>query len=123
MSAVITYANDARRCFCQIKFDSGERVLISIAGMPKPSIKVMRLVLAGLVPMGNIWEHNLTIAGSLDNYVGQLLKMFPPDADASMHPLDIIRDLLLKCSSIEEARRTLLERQSQLLREQHARAD
>ena len=117
MSQIVTYANDARRCFCQIKFDSGERVLISITGLPNPSIKVMRLALAGLVPVGSIWEHNLRLAGSLDRYVSQLLKMFPPDEAASIHPLDIVRGILLKCASAEEGHRVLLERQIAALQE------
>ncbi len=117
MSQIVTYVNDARRCFCQIKLDSGERVLISIAGLPNPSIKVLRLALAGLIPLGSIWEHNLKLAGSLDKYVSQLLKMFPPNEAGSMHPLDLVRDILLKCASAKEGRRVLLERQIAALQE------
>lgn len=105
MSSVVTYANNERQCFCQSKFDSGERVLISIAAVPTPSIKVMRLALGGLIPRQIIWEYNATMAGGPDAYVRDLMEMFPPDPNSHVHPLDIIRDTLLRCSSIEDARR------------------
>lgn len=50
LSKIITYKNDKYRCFCQIKLNSGERILISIAGTPTPSIKVSKLALGGLYP-------------------------------------------------------------------------
>ena len=55
MTSVVTYANNERQAFCQIKFDTGERVLISIAGLPKPSVKIMRLAFGGLFPVKTIW--------------------------------------------------------------------
>lgn len=94
-----------------VKFDSGERVLISIASVPTPSLKVMRMALRGLIPRQTIWEYNATMAGGPDAYVRGLMRMFPPDPNGPIHPLDIIRDTLLRCSSINDARRTLLGRQ------------
>ena len=112
MSSVVTYANNQRQCFCQIRFDSGERVLISIASLPTPSLKVVRMALGGLIPRQTVWEYNATMAGGSDVYVRGLMKMFPPAPNGPIHPLDIIRDTLLRCSSIDDARRTLLERQA-----------
>jgi hypothetical protein len=82
--------------------------------IPTPSIKVLRLVLAGLIPRQTIWEYNATMAGGYNAYVKNLMGMFPPDPNGSVHPLDVIRDVLLQCSSINEARRILSERESRV---------
>lgn len=116
MSSVVSYANNERQCFCQIRLDSGERVLISIAGRPTPSLKVIRMMLGGLIPGKTIWEYNATQAGGLEAYARGLVQMFPRDPKGPVHPLDIIRDALLRCSSIENARRTLSERQASITR-------
>jgi hypothetical protein len=63
MSSVVNYANNERQCFCQIRFDSGERVLISIAALPKPSVKIIRVTLGGLVPRETIWEYSVDRTG------------------------------------------------------------
>ena len=53
MSEVITYKNTAKQCFCQLKLDSGERVLISIA---RTGVKLFQLGLAGLLPIRTLAE-------------------------------------------------------------------
>ena len=111
MSSVATYQNTNRQCFCQIKFDSGERVLISIASRPTPSVKIMRMTLGGLLPRETIWEYNTAVAGSVGAYAQNLMEMFPPDASQSVHPLDVIRDALLQCRSIAECQTLLAARQ------------
>lgn len=113
MSAVVNYRNNELQCFCQIKFDTGERVLVSIATFPTPSVKIFRLALGGFLPRQTIWEYNPTMAGGYNAYVENLMKMFRPAGDEPAHPLDVIRDTLLPCSSLEEARRTLLNCESQ----------
>ena len=112
VSTVLSYRNKERECFCQIKFDTGERALISIAATPTPSVKVLRLAFGGLVPRQVIWEYNAAMAGGYNAYVENLFKMFRPPGDASVHPLDAIRDTLLPCTSLDEARRTLLRCES-----------
>jgi hypothetical protein len=72
MSSVVTYQNTDRQCFCPIKFDSGDRVLISIASLPTPSVKISRMALGGLLPREAIWEYNATIAGSVGAYAENL---------------------------------------------------
>lgn len=111
MSSVVTYQNTDRQCFCQIKFSSGERVLVSITSSPVPSVKVIRMGLRGLLPRDAIWEYNATMAGTAGAYTQNLMKMFPPDPGQSVHPLDVIRDTLLPCRSIAECRRALMARQ------------
>jgi hypothetical protein len=86
MSSVVTYANNEPQCFGQIKFDSGERVLISIASAPTPSIKIMGLALGSLILRQTIWEHNPTMAGGYNAYVKKLMEMFPPDPSDAIHP-------------------------------------
>lgn len=39
-----------RQPFYQIKFASGEQALVLVAGMPAPSVELVRLSLGGLVP-------------------------------------------------------------------------
>ena len=109
MSSVVTYANNKYQCYCQIKLDSGDRILISIASVPKPSIKIMKLFL-GFWPLQTIWEYNPAMAGGYDAYVRKLVKMFHnPLASEPKHPLDTFRDLLLPCKSIPEVRDFLFQ--------------
>ena len=104
MAKVVTYANNSSQCFCQIKFESGDRVLISIAGPPNAGVKIMKL-LFGIIPTETIWECTAAMAGGFDSYVHKLHLMFPE----LKHPLDSIRDHLLTCKSIPEARDSLLK--------------
>src|SRR6266480_1316781 len=103
MGKVVTYANNNRQCFCQIKFDSGERVLISITGRPNAGVKIMKLRF-GIIPTQTVWECSAAMAGGFDNWIHKLHLMFPEVE----HPLDSIRDHLLTCKSISEARDSLL---------------
>jgi hypothetical protein len=112
MSSVVRERDDGKQCWSHIRFDSGERVLISIAGQPTPSIKVLRLAFAGLIPVKTIWELTPVKAGGNDAFVDYFMKMFLPDQNEIRRPLEAIRDTLLKCSSIDSARRMLSERES-----------
>lgn len=110
MGKVVTYANNKYQCFCQIKLDNGERVLISIASAPTPSVKLMKLGFFGIWPVQTIWEYNPTMAGGYDAYVRKMMKMFQdPLAVEPKHPLDILRDRILPCRSISEVRNSMLE--------------
>ncbi len=112
MSEVITYKNDKFACFCQIKLDSGERILISIASAPSPSIKILELAL-GTIPTKTIWEFNPTMAGGYRAYIEKSIKIFTdPKLEASdeiKQPLDAIRDKLLPCHSVKEVLHVLLD--------------
>lgn len=110
MSRVITYANNNFQCFCQIQLDNGERILISIANIPTPNVKIMKLGFFGLLPIQTIWKYNPTIAGSYDAYVLKMMKMFQdPLAVELKNPLDILRDRFLSCKSISEVQDSLLK--------------
>jgi len=110
MSEVITYANNKYQCFCQIKLPSRDRVLISIASAPTPSVKIVKLGLLGLWPVQTIWEYNPIMAGGYEAYLRKMMMMFQdPASQEPKHPLDILRDRLLPCKSISEVRDSLLE--------------
>lgn len=108
LSKIIAYKNDKYRCFCQFKLNSGERILISIAGTPTPSIKISKLAFGGLIPTQTIWEYNLTMAGGYETYARKTFYMFG-NPESRKHPLDAMIDMLLPCNSIEEVRFTLLK--------------
>jgi hypothetical protein len=106
---VTHYANSKRMCCCSIKLVSGERVFISIAAAPTPSVKIMKMGLLGIFPVQTIWEYNPTMAGGYDAYLRKMMLMFQdPLATEPKHPLDILRDRLLPCKSISEVRDSLL---------------
>ncbi|MGH7960829.1 MAG: hypothetical protein ACRERD_03245, partial [Candidatus Binatia bacterium] len=115
VSEVVAYANNKYQCFSQIKLDSGERVLISIASAPTPSVKVMKLGFFGLWPVQTVWEYNPTMAGGYDAYLQKMMKMFQgPAAGEPKHPLDVLRDRLLPCKSIAEVRDSMFQAERSL---------
>jgi hypothetical protein len=111
MASIVTYKNDGSRCFCQLRFESGERVLISIAGHPHPSIKILRVALGGLLPRETIWELDSVRLGGSESMARRVIASFLSDSDTLAHPLDAIRDSLLPCRSIQEALAVLKEKE------------
>ena len=99
MTKLIAYKNTDKVCFCQIKFRSRERVLISIATVPEHSIKVIKL-LAGIIPYKTIWEFNATNRGGKDPHAGMISMFTDKKVD---HPLDAIIIKLIPCRSCNEA--------------------
>ena len=115
MSKLIAYKNTDRLCFCQIKFDSREKVLISIASVPQQSIKVIKL-LAGIIPYKTIWEFSAGPSEGNDGH-DRLLTMFTDHTEAKVkHPLDAIIIKLLQCRSCDEAYRTLRQAEAEASR-------
>jgi hypothetical protein len=105
MSKVTVYRNTDRHCFCQIKFQSGEHVLVSVANVPEPGIKVMKLLFR-IFPK-TIWE--FSAAGEKDAH-DKMIDMFTDQgAPRASHPLDAITVKLCSCRSCQEAVRTLLQ--------------
>lgn len=101
MSKIIAYKNTDRHCFSQIRFDSRERILISVANTPVHSIKVIKL-LAGIIPYKTIWEYSLP-EGERDAH-GKLISLFALQSAKKIdHPLDAITTKLLTCRSCNEA--------------------
>ena len=113
MSKVIAYKNTDRLCFCQIKFDSREKVLISIASVPQQSIKVIKL-LAGIIPYKTIWEFSTGPSDGNDGH-NRLLSLFTDQAATKVqHPLNAIMLKLLQCRFCDEAYRTLLQAEARV---------
>jgi len=106
LSKVIAYKNTDRVCFCQIKFRSRERILISVASVPEHSIKVIKL-LAGIIPYKTIWEFNATKAGGKDPRTGLIAMFTDKTTPEAKHPLDAIILKLVSCRSCNEAVRAL----------------
>ena len=99
------------QCFYRIKFGSGERALVLFAGMPVPSVKLVRLALGGVIPWQTVWEYNPIRAGGFSDYIHKLKAMFSPAIEGSDDSCRYICDALLGCRSIQEARTLLLERE------------
>jgi membrane protease YdiL (CAAX protease family) len=106
---VLRHFTDRDRLY-QLKFQSGERALLLAAGMPAPSVELVRLVLGGLVPWQRVWEYNPIRAGGYGDYMRKLKTMFSPAA-GSDDSFKYIRDALLSCESIADARALLLQRE------------
>jgi hypothetical protein len=85
MGKVITYKNDFKHSFCQIKLDSGEKVLIS---MGSGTLRISKLLL-GVIPTETIWE-----SGDAKT----IMRIFL-EGDIK-HPLDAARDKVLTAKSI-----------------------
>ncbi len=104
MGKLTAYRNTDRHCFCQIKFESRERVLVSIASVPEHGIKVLRLLL-GIIPYKTIWE--FSAGGEKDAY-DRMIDMFTtPGSPGADHLLDAIILKLRPCRSCGEAVRAL----------------
>ena len=50
-----------RRRYYQLKIASGEQALVLIAGMPAPSVELVRLILGGVVPWQSVWQLGLEV--------------------------------------------------------------
>ncbi len=102
MSKVIAYKNTERHCFCQIKFDSRERILVSVASTPGYSIKVFKLI-AGVFPLKTIWEYKATASVEKDAHKEMITLLLGQTRRKTDHPLDAIITKLVPCRSCDEA--------------------
>jgi hypothetical protein len=100
MSKIVT-KNDNYQSFCQIKLDDGNRILISVA---QTGIKVMKLKWAGMVPSGDIFDISTYDLFS-DEYASARKKLTEKSLEPNM--LDVFKDILLPCSSLEEVKQEL----------------
>lgn len=100
-----------RRRYYQLRFPSGEQAIVLIAGMPAPSVEVVRLGLGGFLPWQTIWEFNPTRAGGYSDYIDKLKAIFSPSAGPSDDSDHYIRETLQPCRSIDEARTLLFDRE------------
>lgn len=111
MSYVVAYNADGvgGSCFCQIKLDSGERVLISMSGYPYVA-QIMKVAF-GAIPTGAVWK--------CGNPGPILARLFPHNKDWSKKGvLDLLRNELLKCQSIAEVKELLGDGRQSLSKEE-----
>jgi hypothetical protein len=91
-----TYRNDLTRRFCQVRLDSGERVLVSGA---QGTVKLVRVALGGLLPIGTIATLDSAHSAQLARFFGPML------ADSSypfQHPLDMMAMMVAGMPSISD---------------------
>lgn len=102
MSKVIAYRNTERHCFCQIRFTSRERVMVSLASVPVHSVRIIKLI-AGIFPLKTLWEY--TAAASDEKAAHkELVTLFLGQSERKAgHPLDALISRLLECRSSTEA--------------------
>jgi len=100
MSKIITYSSKSPPgIFCQIKLTNNERILISIANS---GVKVFELDSMGLTPIRTIWECNDLV---------KAVKLFDEFITQDKKLLDVIKDILIGCTSIEEVSQKLTLRE------------
>ena len=90
-----------RQRFYPIKFESGERALVLVAGMPVPFVEIVRLGLGGLIPWQTVWEFNPGRAGGYSDYARKLKAMFSLTKEEFDDSLQHVRDALLRCPSLQ----------------------
>jgi hypothetical protein len=93
MGHIITYKNETDKgLYCQIKFASGESVLIAMVGS---EVKMFKVAIGGLIPVKTLWR-SINAAESIRLFI---------DEDAPLkHPLDTIQDHLMSDNACEEAK-------------------
>jgi hypothetical protein len=96
MGKIVTYKNQGPRgMYCQIKLDSGERILISIA---QPGVKIFKFSAGGLIPTKTIWE---------SSDVPKMVELFADLNQPEKPLLDAIVAQLIHCKSLQEIEQRL----------------
>ena len=88
MGKIITYKNNDKEKFCQIKLENVERILISIAN---EGLAIFKLSFFGMIPGGKIWE---------EKDVRRAFMMFM-QGKQGMDLLSEVVDIVKECSSVE----------------------
>lgn len=103
MSEIITYKNSPSGKYCQIKLDDGNRILISLA---QTGIKVMKMKWGGVMPAGDIFDISTQDLFS-EKYRHSREKLTEISLELDM--LDVFKDVLLPCRTLDEAKKVLNE--------------
>ncbi len=90
MAEIINYRDDANHCFSQLKFENGERILVSIGS---GSIEVYKLILWGLLPISVVWKAEVPDDTAF---------LFESESDFQRRPLELIVERIRHCRSIKE---------------------
>jgi len=100
MSKIITYKNSSTGKYCQIKFDDGNRILISLI---QTEIKIFKLNWLSL-PKETLFEIS-TLDLFSDKYKKAREKL--TERSLAFDMLDVFKEILIECHSLEEALKTL----------------
>ena len=103
MSEIITYSNSPSGKYCQIKFDHGKRILVSLT---RTEIKIFKMKFLGSVPGDTIFE--ITTLDLFSNkYKSAREKL--TEKSTALDMLDVFKEILIECHSLEEAIKVLDE--------------
>ncbi len=92
MSEVVRELNTGSQCYSTVRLDSGEIVMVSIAGTEG---KIFRMTANGTVPAETLWQAD---------DVNRLPPSFSDPANQNRHPLELVRDVVLLCRDVAEVR-------------------
>lgn len=101
MSKIITYKNGSSGKYCQIKFDDGNRILISMAQV---GARIYKLKWGGLIPGDIIFDISIGDLFS-DKYKPARDRLTEKSIELDL--LDVFKDILLPLKSLEEAKTEL----------------
>ena len=98
MAQVVTYKNQPPgKMYCQLKLDSGERILVSIADS---GIRISKLGFGGRFRTGTIWKCGR-------DEIREAYKLFEDPEKPIDSTLDAIKDRLSSFKSIADVKRFL----------------
>lgn len=102
MGKIITYKNDnSKGKYCQIKFEDGKRILISMA---QTGARVYKLKWGGLIPGAIIFDIS---TADLFSEKYRVARERLTEISLELDMLDVFRDVLLPLKSLKEAEEKL----------------
>ncbi len=101
MTKIITYKSGSSSKYCQIKFNDGNRILISVA---QTGIKISKLKWGGLIPSETVFEISTSDLFS-DKYKFARENLTKKSLEFDM--LDVFKEILLKVNSLDQAKEEL----------------
>ena len=109
MGKQITFRNDLKAQFCQIKLEDGKRILISVA---EGYVKIFTLRFFGAIPNKTIYAGKVMKLFNSDYYqkiIDQLNEETSEPPKYGFNQLDVFRKALLPCHSLEEVEQVLVK--------------
>ena len=92
MGEIVRERNSGSQCFSTVRLDSGDIVMVSIAGTEG---KIFRMAANGTIPAETLWQ---------EDDVNSLPQVFYDPASPNKHPLELIRDVVLMCRDVADVR-------------------
>ena len=107
MGKQITFQNDPKAQFCQIKLEDGKRLLISVA---EGCVKIFTLKLFGVIPNKTIYTNkviDLFYSGYYNKVLKELNSRTIKRPKYGFNQLDVFRKVLLPCKNLKEVKEIL----------------